>query len=292
MVTARPLRALATADGLQEFWALLDAWQDYMAARGLSEETREQYESYLMRALRRARLTPEMLTPGALDHFVASVPPRGSNRAAYVSAFKSFCRFLYREQLVERDAASDLTTRPPKYPPPDHFTPAEARQIIDHARLHEARSPRRAAAITLLFETGARIGSLAAVERRDIRGDPPTHITFRKAKNDRPYEQRLTPAAAAAVVELLALMEPRQVTLVGCHKVTLGNWFHDAAVEAGFPPGRVHAHLARHTFATLLYRRTKDPVKVARALNHADLSQVMRYAREDEDDALGTSLTG
>ena len=163
-----------------------------------------------------------------------------------------------------------------KYPDPDYFEPPEARSIVAAAK---ARHPRRGAAVMVLFETGARIGSLAGVEPRDIRGNPPARMAFRITKGDRPYSASLSPAASQAVVELLGMMEPEQDTLVGVSSMQIGNWFHEAALDAGFPPGRIHAHLARHTAGTLFYRRTKDPMALRKFLNHADGSQAQRYVR-------------
>jgi integrase len=148
--------------------------------------------------------------------------------------------------------------------------------------------------LLLLFETGARIGSLASVRPRDVVGCPPRRVRFPVAKNDRPYGVPLTPAASEALAALLGMMAPDQATVLGVAKTTLGQWFHEAASTAGFPPGRVHAHLARHTAGTMLYRRTHDPMLVKVFLNHADLSQVQRYVKvadEAMDEATAKSLT-
>lgn len=262
---------------LEGLWALLDAWGDHLAARGLSSATREQYESYLLRALRHMRADPETVTVRELEAFIAQINAKGSNRAAYISAFRAFFPFLVREQIRPDNPAAELRTKPPKYPDPDYFEPHEALAII---RAAAAKEPRRGHALTLLFETGARIGSLAAVEPQDVRGG---RIVLRVAKGDRPYSVPLTPAAQTAALELVAAMGPDQSTIVGVKKERLGQWFHAAALDAGFPPGRVHAHLARHTAATLFYRRTHDPMATQKLLNHADLSQVMRYVRVAED---------
>jgi integrase/recombinase XerD len=280
---------LHAAGSLDAFWALLNAWVDHMAARELTPETIEQRESYLLRFFRRTRTSPETVTENVCEKFLASVNPRSSTREAYVAALRSFYRFAHARGYVDADPAADLHARPPKYPPPDFFTVEEVRAIIAAA---ERRPPAmRRATIVLLFETGARIGSLAAVEPKDVRNG---HIHFRQAKNDRAYDVVLTPAAKQAVRVLLALHRDSR-TLIGRHPETIGEWFRDAARDAGLPEGRVNAHLARHTAATALYERTKDPLLVKDFLNHADLSQVHRYARVSETkmrDALGRSLTG
>lgn len=118
---------------------------------------------------------------------------------------------------------------------------------------------------------------------------------FRVVKGDRPYAVPLTPAAREAVDELLAMYDvERGPALVGVgHKVTLWRWFHEATFDAGLPAGRRHPHLARHTAATRLYARTKDPIMVRDFLNHTDLSTIHRYSRVTQDqlrEAMKTSL--
>lgn len=286
MVSLLQLRAVTDLDS---FWALLDAWRDYMGGRELSPATIEQHEAYLLRALRRMRLSPSMVSASDLERFLVSVAPKGSNRQAYVAAFRSFFGFAIRRGYLDMtDPSSELRARAPKYPPPDFFGLEEVAAILEAAS--RRRPARRRPALVLLFETGARIGSLAAVGPQDVSAE---RITFRVTKNDRPYAVPLTPAAQDAARELLELHEGWE-SLIGVHTTTLGNWFRDAARDAGLPEGRVHAHLARHTAATIMYERTKDPLLVKDFLNHADLSQVHRYARVKEErlvEALASSIT-
>ena len=44
----------------------------------------------------------------------------------------------------------------------------------------------------------------------------------------------------------------------------------------------VISHSLRHTFATLLYRATRDLVLVSRALGHRDVKNTQRYAHLDD----------
>ena len=273
---------------VRDLWDLLDRWQDALVAQGVAETTREQYDAYLLRLLRRTRTDPGTLDIDRFNAHLASTNARGSTRNATVQAARSFFRFAMRRKLVDEDPTADAKIKAPKHPKSDYLTQDEFRRIVMAAANH--RPPQRPWAIILLLETGSRIGALAAVRPDDVKGG---RIYFRHTKNDRPYSVRLTPAAAEASTELLQLMRPGQETLLGCAKTTLWAWFNQAAREAGLPPGRRHPHLARHTAATALYKRTKDPLLVQEFLNHADLSQIPRYAAvvEDEaDQALAVSL--
>lgn len=280
-------------DPLERLWPLLDAWSNHLAAKESSDKTIEQYEGYLIRLWRRTRTGPETLTEEIAESFLANVDAKGSTRQAYINAGKSFYRWALKRRRLDRDdnPCIDLTTKPPKYPPPDHYTKAEYRAILAATAMRRPASRRWA--LQLLLETGTRIDSLAHVTPADTGRSPGEEIRFRIAKNDRPYAVKLTPAAAEAVHELLALMRPDQETLLGCSKNTLGRWHKEAAIDAGLPPGRQHAHLLRHTAAVELYRRTKDPLLVRKFLNHADLSTVHRYADVVDEDmaaALADSL--
>lgn len=53
--------------------------------------------------------------------------------------------------------------------------------------------------------------------------------------------------------------------------------------KAGIAKG-VHPHMLRHTYATELYRETKDIRLVQKALGHASLATTMIYTHIVDDD--------
>jgi site-specific recombinase XerD len=61
--------------------------------------------------------------------------------------------------------------------------------------------------------------------------------------------------------------------------------------KAGLGHKDVHPHMLRHTFATELYRQTKDIRLVQKALGHAGLSTTMIYTHIVDDD-LEAALKG
>jgi integrase len=283
---------LHVAGSLDHLWALVDAWRDNMAARGLAPQTVAHREDYLIRFFQRTRTSPETLTAADCDRFFAAMPVRSSTRQAYAAALKSALPFWIRRRYIdlEMDPTTEIVAKSVRYPEADFFTHEEARQILLAAA--RRRNKRRVWGLVLLFETGGRIGSLAAVEPHDVRDD---RMHFRVAKFDKPYAVDLSPLGIEAVEALLALWEPEKVTLLGgIAPVTLGNWFREAAREAGMHEGRVNAHLARHTAVTNFYERTLDGLLSAKYANHGDLRLIHRYAGKAKGamrDPLSRSLT-
>lgn len=282
---------LHVAGSLDHLWALVDAWQENMVVRGLAEKTRIDREIYLMHFFRKTRSSPEALTESIIAQFFKDMKPRSSTRQAYTAALRSAYKFWIRKNYLDIvNPTEDVVAKAVIYPPPDYYEDEEAKRILIAAATK--RNPRRAWAAVLLFETGARIGSLAAVEPRDIRHGK---IHFRVVKYDHPYSVNLTPFAQEAIEELLSLWEPEMVTLLGIAPSTLGTWFREAARSAAMEEGRVNAHKARHTFATNVLERTHDAIVTAESLGHQDLSTVMRYARGKEQrmrEVFSKSLTG
>ena len=77
-----------------------------------------------------------------------------------------------------------------------------------------------------------------------------------------------------------------------CFPTLSGKRIHDSAlrfmvkrrgVKAGIPKD-VHPHMLRHTYATELYRQTKDIRLVQKALGHANLGTTMIYTHIVDDD--------
>lgn len=262
-------------EALAAWWTTLDQWNDWLVTNK-TVATAEEYESALLRFFRRSRTIPDTLTEEQVTRYLRSINPKGHAAQLYLRALKSYYRWAVRRGVHVENPVADIPYKSPKYPPVVSFSKAEFDAIVAAAR---ARSDRRAWALTLLLETGARIGSLADVGPADVGRHTGDLIVFRTAKGDRPYALPLSRPGAEAVRNLLADQGKRvRPTLLGVHKVTLWRWFHDAATDAGMPPGKRHPHLARHTAATNLYRRTKDPLLVKKFLNHADLSTIHRYA--------------
>jgi integrase/recombinase XerD len=248
-------------------------WLDFLSGNGLSDDTVEGYGSALVKMCVRLRLEPAEISESILMSYLASRNPKGSSAEQIKSAAKSYFRWATRRGHQEEDPALDLRYRKPKYPPAVALSRSEYGRAMHELSSHS--DPRRMLSISLLLETGARIGSMAAVTPDDAGTRAGELICFNVAKGDRPYAVPLTPAAAECVVRLL----PRSNgTLIGRSKNTLWSWWHRAARRAGLPRSKWRAHILRDTFATNLLASGVDVRVVQELLNHADLSQMHRYA--------------
>lgn len=272
---------------LSPFEAIAE-WLDFLSANGFSERTVEGYGSALVKMCVRLRLEPTEISESILMKYLSSRNPKGPSSEQLKSAAKSYFAWAIRRGHQEEDPAEDLRYKRPKYPPAIALSRSEYGRAMEELRSHH--DPRRAIAIALLLETGARIGSMAAVTPEDAGTQPGELICFNVAKGDRPYAVPLTPAGASCVAHLLP---GANGTLIGRSKNTLWSWWHRAAKKAGLPPRKWRAHILRDTFATNLLASGVDVRVVQDLLNHADLSQMHRYAAVTDTrlrSALSTSV--
>lgn len=266
----------------------LRRWDNWLQASGRSLETRRNYRYHLLKFLADVMLDPTEVTEDDVTDYLAAIHQRGQTVQQVLRALKSYYSWAVRRGVHPANPAEAIRFKRPRRAPAKSYSPEEFRRLVLAAA---GRHPKRAWAIILLHETGARIGSMAMVAPGDAGLEAGQLIHFRKVKHDRPYSLHLSPLAAEAVRELLPYSNG--TLLGGVAKETLWRWVHEAALDAGLPEGKRHPHLIRDTAATRLYQRTKNPRLVQTFLNHADLTQLHRYVAvmdEEMQEALGRSL--
>jgi integrase len=133
----------------------------------------------------------------------------------------------------------------------------------------------------LLIGIGIRIGSALALETRDVdlrAGE----LTLRRTKGNRPDRVVLPRGLCRQLRAYLrgrgegALFTGhgnRPMSSRHAHR-RLAHWLREAGIER-----RVGPHALRHSFATGLYRRTRDIAAVQAALRHRSIQSTVAYAR-------------
>lgn len=283
------LRSAHRTPTAPSFFVVLARWRDFLEAIGLSPDTTRNYRYFLLRFFGDTCLDPAEVTEDDITSYLAGLRQEGQQVRMQLRALKSFYEWGVRRGAYDVDPAAAVRFKDRKHSAAVALDPHEVTAVLEHAH---ARHPRRRWAILLALETGARIGSLAGVKPDEAGRNAGEFIHFRVTKGDRPYAIPLTPVAAQAI---RGLLPGSNGTLMGVKKNTIWRWYHDAAIAAGLPERKRRAHILRDTFATrLLMDRGLDVRTVQELLNHADLSQMHRYAAVSDQrklQAMATSVT-
>jgi site-specific recombinase XerD len=262
---------------------LIQRWEDWMLARGLSDETIRQYKYAVYRLqgeTRPAKALTEMVQEDIIT-FLASLGRRAAAKGTYFRAFRSFFGWAYAQGDIEKDITAGFRPKTPTEPPVDAFSQEEVAAILAAAR---AKSEKRYYAILLCYALGLRRSELCGICPDDVdqRG---RRVYIREAKGGRPRWVEANDLALGAL-RALAATSPRQpnYTLTGYAP----NWFtmivNQAATEAGLPRGRRNAHMLRASFASHLIQGGASVPVVSRLLGHANISTTHRYSMVWEGD--------
>lgn len=250
----------------------LDDWTKFMLAQGRSEQTIRRYRYALHRLAGESRKDSLLeIDEGDVVSFLASLGKKAHSRQLYLQAFRSFFPWAVERKLMEQDPSRYLRPKAPSEPEPDAYTPEEIALLLCAAR---RRSPRRAWAIQAAYAMGLRRSELCGIRAEDVDWQG-RRVYIREAKGDRPRWVEANPIA----LEALGHLEGRApgIPLVGYAPQWFTMIVHQAAAEAGFPPGRRNAHLLRSSFATHLLGKGVPISVVSKLLGHMRVSTTGRY---------------
>lgn len=181
-----------------------------------------------------------------------------------ISAYTLFLKF------------NDMSWTKPKCHVPQKFPFIPTEQEID--ALIAASCKKHAALLTLLKETGMRVGEARRLEWTDIDSERNTITLNAPEKRSSPRMWRVTPR----LIEMLKAL-PRKEKYVFTGKgrsmeATLKSIRKRLARDLQNPRFiQIHFHTLRHWKATMLYHQTKDPYYVQHFLGHRTLKSTEIY---------------
>jgi integrase/recombinase XerD len=258
---------------------LLRSWAEYLSVSGtVSQVTLRQYRGMLIRFLADTLLPLEEVTEDDVVGWLARQSPRGPMRGQMLRALKSFYGWATARGHVQADPTARLRIRKQRYGRAPSLTEEELEAVL---RAAEQLDPRARPTIELMYATGARLGSIAAVMPEDVDLER-AWVDFRQAKGGQPYGVPLGPRGLAAARRLLELRNfrpptaaSRRPTLIGVGPARIRQWVEEAGRRAGV---RVWPHLLRHCTITRLAASGVDVRTIVEFANWRDPSQLRRYA--------------
>jgi integrase/recombinase XerC len=285
--------------------------------RNVSPHTLRAYgtdlEQLLVFLAARHRVKPSALPLGVFDAdgvraFLGELHRRGNSRASAarrLAAFRTFARYLVREDLVAEDPTSLIGAPRRDQTLPAHLAGLEMDRLLAAPDTGTVAGRRDSAILEVFYASGLRLSELAGLDLDDL------NLASRVARvRGKGGKERLVPfnqAAAAAVRAMLA--DPRVQPLAGRRTSSAGR--HGRRRDALFlnlRGGRlttrsidrlvrryvrqagigrsVSPHALRHTFATHLLQAGADLRAIQELLGHAELSTTQRYTHLDTSQLL------
>jgi integrase/recombinase XerC len=261
--------------------------------KGASPHTIRSYRNDLLEFVRQAGGDDaewlRTLDPRAVRAYLARLHGRGLDPvtiARKLAAVRSWCRFLVRRGLLERNVAREV--RGPRLPQKlVSFLPIDEAMALMDAKGSGARtSVRDAAVLELLYATGLRVSELASLDLEDFDRARQTVRVLGKGRKERivPYGSRAAGALAAylsgrgdAQGALFTNRRGDRLTVRSIHTIV-----RRSAAACGITR-RVSPHTLRHTFATHLLDAGADLRVIQEFLGHRRLSTTQRYAHVGAD---------
>jgi len=203
------------------------------------------------------------------------------------TTLRVFFRYASEAGYAPTNAARLVRLAKTGTPPPRMLTDDEVRRLLAAVDAHDTPAARRdGALIRLMLGTGLRISSALALRAEDI-DLAAGEIRVLHVKGGVPLALPMSRVVARELQAYVATADLRGQDLLfggqGSRPLTrrqAASRVADWARAAGLA-GRATCHSLRHTFATTLYRRTKDILVVQAALGHASVESSAIYARVD-----------
>ncbi len=279
--------------------------------RNASPHTVRAYESDLSQFLafvaigqgvKRSQLRPPQLDRSAIRGFLAELHRGGHSRATAarkLAAVRTFLRHLRREELIEDDPGSLVSTPKRDVRMPAHLSEREIDALIGAAPDDTPLGRRDRAILELFYASGLRLSELCGLDVDDVNLAAKMVRVLGKGGKERivPFNTSTAKAIRTYLKDREALLEnggkagrqngrmagrrpsnPLFVNFRGGRLTVrsvdrlVRRWAAASAAPTGISP-----HALRHSFATHLLQRGADLRAIQELLGHARLSTTQRY---------------
>jgi integrase/recombinase XerC len=214
-----------------------------------------------------------------------------STVARRLSVIKGFLKFLYREEIIEKNIAKLITLPKSEHKIPEILKPEEITEILRSIPPGTLFQKRTLAVIELLYSTGMRISELANLTYQDLDLRGGTVRVIGKGDKERvvPMGRHCQNAIHAYISSVPGLVKQGDKTALFLNREgqrvsvrTLQRDLRRYAVEALGPAGlKVSPHTFRHSCATHLLAAGAGLREIQELLGHESLITTQKYTQVD-----------
>jgi len=292
---------MATVHSVSDHRRTADLTFDFLGylelERGLSRNTLEAYRSDLQQFgefLARRGLDPLEVQTTDLAAFVSELASGSPERRAAapatlqrkIACLRSFYRHLRREQVLDRDPASELRAPRSRARLPKVLSRDEVARLLEQPKGGGPAALRDRALLETMYACGLRASEAIGLELSEL--DLQDGILRARGKGSK---ERIVPVGSKAIEALSAYVERGRPALVGIRperrvfvnlrggglsRQGLYKIVRRHARSAGLEQ-RMSPHTLRHTFATHLLSGGCDLRSLPEMLGHADIGTTQIY---------------
>lgn len=261
---------------------LLRSWSEYAMAHGLSDGDVAQYRRIILAFQSDLMVELAQATEEAIVSWLGNGPSGKWGRETRSRALRHFYGWASHHKHLPRDPTRALIVGRKRPGQPREIEKVDIGKILSAAR--EMEDPRVAPALTLLYLTGVRVGSLAGASPEDV-DLVGRKIYWRAAKRNRTYTSPLNDEALEAARTLVELGDyhpftaSRRPTLIGVGEERVRQWLKAACDSAQVK--RVSPGQFRHAFATAIANDPNVEVQTwVELMGHSGPDEFGKYADE------------
>ena len=209
-----------------------------------------------------------------------------------ISALRTFYKYLYREQIVDKNPLLGISAPKKDKSLPKFLNKDEVEQILNNVNIETPAGYRNRTILELLWATGMRISELSGLNFGDLNLEHSEIKVFGKGSKERivlisdrakNYLERYIETARSLVSKDFSISPPAEKspgfinnTGYRLNPKTIRKVINEIVEKISLPK-KVTPHMFRHSFATHLIENGADLRVVQELLGHASISNTQIY---------------